>query len=361
MTRRSNRQPPPGVVRLIDASLNRASEGARVVEDYARFVLDDAGLSRRAKELRHGLAAAGSVLPFATRLALRDTPGDVGTAISTPTETARGGPWDVCVASLARLQEALRSLEEYGKTVDPTVGARFERLRYDAYILASALGAATRSAERLAAARLYVLVDCRESESAFDSLVELITAAGADIVQLRDKRAGDRTLVRRARRLAAICREHEAVSIVNDRADIAVAAGADGVHVGQEELSVADARRVVGAEGLVGVSTHSLDQVRSAVAAGADYLGVGPTFPSTTKAFEAFPGLDFVRRVAEEIKLPAFAIGGIDAGNVEQVVIAGLSRIAVGAAITTAADPAAATAELKRSLNGRVGTGSSTS
>lgn len=339
----------------MDASLNRAAEGARVVEDYARFVLDDAGLSRRAKELRHGVAAAGAALPIAARLAVRDTPGDVGTTITTPSEASRASAWDVCLASLGRLQESLRSLEEFGKMLDPATGARFELLRYDAYTLASALGAAGRSAERLGGARLYVLVGCRASEADFASLVESITGAGADVVQLRDKRADDRTLVQRARRLAAICRERGAVSVVNDRADIALAAGADGVHVGQEELSVADARRVVGAGRLVGVSTHSLDQARAAIAAGADYLGVGPTFPSKTKAFDAFPGLDFVRQVAAETSLPAFAIGGVDPRNVDQVVAAGLCRVAVGLAVTDAANPAAAVAELKSRLTAPVG------
>ena len=125
---------------------------------------------------------------------------------------------------------------------------------------------------------------------------------------------------------------------MNDRADVAVLSAADGVHVGQDELSVKDARAIVGPEVLVGVSTHNIEQVRRAVLDGANYLGVGPTFPSTTKSFAAFAGLDFVRAVATEISLPAFAIGGITLENVSQVISAGLRRVAVSGAVVNAAD-----------------------
>ena len=142
---------------------------------------------------------------------------------------------------------------------------------------------------------------------------------------------------------------------MNDRPDLAVLARADGVHVGQEELSVKDVRRIVGPEMLVGVSTHSLQQARRAVLDGANYIGVGPTFPSDTKAFEHFPGLELLREVAAEIRLPAFAIGGIDRRNVEEVLATGLTRIAVGGAVTAAAQPAEITRELQRKLQGHHG------
>lgn len=343
----------------MDASLNRAREGARVVEDYTRFVLDDAHLSRLAKNLRHGLGEAGSFLSDRDRLAARDTPGDVGTAITTESEAHREDAWSVCQASLGRLQEALRSLEEYGKTVDPTHGKAFERLRYSAYTLAKGLGTTRADLERLATSQLYVLVDGAGSAAGFESLVDSLARAGADLIQLRDKGLDDRTLVDRARRLVARCREHGTVSIVNDRPDIARIAGADGVHVGQEELSVADARRVVGTGSLVGVSTHSIEQARAAVLDGADYLGVGPTFPTETKQFASFPGLDLVRAVAGEVSLPAFAIGGISPANVLSVREAGLSRIAVSSAVASTNDPTRAVREFKELLAGPVGGGGS--
>ncbi|MEO0531134.1 MAG: thiamine phosphate synthase [Planctomycetota bacterium] len=346
---------PAGVVRLLDASLNRASEGARVVEDYARFVLDDLHLTGLAKALRHDLASAGALLPSVDLLAARDTQGDVGTVITTANESDRTGAWEVCGASLGRLQEALRSLEEYSKTIDPAHGSAFEQLRYRTYTLAKAFGATERGRDRLGEARLYVLIDGRDSADAFAAMVESLADAGADVLQLRDKRLDDRTLVERGRQLADLCRECGGVSIINDRPDIALAAGADGVHVGQEELSVADVRVVVGTQRLIGVSTHSIEQARAAVLDGADYLGVGPTFPSQTKSFDDFPGLDFVREVAEEITLPAFAIGGIGEASVGSVIDAGLGRVAVSRAVVDADDPAAVVRRLKDALAGVVG------
>lgn len=341
---------PSGLIRLIDASLNRASEGARVVEDYARFVLNDAHLARLTKQLRHDLSAAGGAIPMDQRLVARDTPGDVGTAISTESEGDRADAWAVCQASLGRLQEAIRSLEEYSKTIDPALGAMFEGLRYRVYTLAKGLAATRRGRERLGSARLYVLIDGGDSAERFAANAEVLATAGADVLQLRDKRLSDRQLVERARLLAATCRRHGVISIVNDRADIALAAGADGVHVGQDELSVAEARAVVGSEAIVGVSTHAIEQARAAVLAGADYLGVGPTFPTPTKSFAAFPGLDYVRQIAAEIASPAFAIGGITAENLGEVVGAGATRVAVSSAVSEVDDPAQVAHALKERL-----------
>jgi thiamine-phosphate pyrophosphorylase len=129
--------------------------------------------------------------------------------------------------------------------------------------------------------------------------------------------------------------------VINDRPDLAVLAEADGVHIGQEELSVQDTRQVVGPDMLIGVSTHSIEQARQAANEGADYVGLGPTFPSGTKQFEEFPGLDFLRTAAAEITIPAFAIGGISLANLPQVLATGIGRVAVGQAITAADNPAA--------------------
>ena len=173
---------------------------------------------------------------------------------------------------------------------------------------------------------------------------------GVDVLQLRDKQLDDRTLVARGRLLRELTRGTATTFIMNDRPDLALLTDADGVHVGQEELTVHDARRIVGPDRLVGVSTHSLEQARQAVLDGADYLGVGPTFPSTTKSFAEFPGIEFVQAVAAEIRLPAFAIGGITLENVGDVARTGLRRVAVSGAIASAQDPVAAIQSLRRLL-----------
>jgi thiamine-phosphate pyrophosphorylase len=340
-----------GVVRILDAEANRAAEGLRVIEDYLRFVLDDRHLTRLAKELRHDLTAALAGIAAKDRLEARESAADVGATLATPSETSRANIADVVAASFKRLQQALRSLEEYAKVADPIAAAAIEPLRYRAYTLERAVGITADSRQRLGNARLYVLLDGRESEAAFTRMAESLVTAGVHVLQLRDKRLGDHELIFRARRLREITRGTQTLFIVNDRPDLAALADADGVHVGQEELSVKDARAIIGLNRLIGVSTHSIEQARQAVLDGANYIGVGPMFQSTTKSFDAFAGLELIRAVAAEISLPAFAIGGITRENLPQVQAAGLNRIAVSGAVLEAADPAAAAKELLSTLD----------
>jgi thiamine-phosphate pyrophosphorylase len=196
-----------------------------------------------------------------------------------------------------------------------------------------------------------VLVNGRSSLSEFRQLVEQLIQGGVDVLQLRDKAIPDRELLERAHALREMTRRHHVLFIMNDRADLAALAHADGVHLGQSEIAVKDARVIVGLQALVGVSTHNIEQARQAVLDGANYLGCGPTFPSATKEFAEFPGLQFLRQVNQEIRLPAFAIGGIGPANVEQVCATGFSRVAVSHSVVNAADPAQTARRLRATLS----------
>ncbi|MDZ4782001.1 MAG: thiamine phosphate synthase [Planctomycetia bacterium] len=339
------------VWRTLDAAGNRAREGLRVAEDYVRFSLDDRHLTEQLKSLRHDLSAALEQLPAAERLSARDTPADVGTSITLESESHRTGPASVATASLKRTGEALRSLEEFGKVVDAAFAVRIESLRYRLYTLEKAIGITADSKVRLAHAKLYVLLDGRESLAAFTAFAGELIAAGVHVIQLRDKKLADRELLERARALQELTANSHTLFILNDRPDLAVLAEADGVHVGQEELSVKDARRIVGPTMLVGVSTHSLDQARQAVLDGASYIGVGPTFPSQTKQFAEFTGVELLRSVAENIRLPAFAIGGITLERLDAVLATGIQRVAVSAAITQSKKPTKVAAAFLTQLN----------
>ena len=348
--------PSTETYRILDAAANRASEGLRVVEDYARFGLNDAHLSRLLKECRHELAAALTGISPAQRLAARDTLGDVGTAIGTASEYQRGSVGDVACASFKRVQEALRTLEEFSKLIgagDASTARRFEQLRYRLYTAEKAVLRTRSSREWLFEQRLYLLVTTSACHAGCEPVVRAAVTAGVKLIQMREKSLTDRELVAQARRLREWTQDADALLIVNDRPDIAVLAEADGVHLGQDELTVSDARRIVGPDRLIGVSTHTIEQARQAVLDGADYLGVGPTFPSGTKSFESFAGLKFLREVAAEITLPWFAIGGIDTNNLAAVLEAGASRIAISGAILTATDPHAATSDLLTNLSAR--------
>jgi thiamine-phosphate pyrophosphorylase len=339
-------------MRIIDASLNRASEGLRVVEDYVRFVLDDPFLTGRAKAIRHDLAAAAAAFSTCDRHAARETRTDVGTTISTDAEASREDAWSVCAASLKRTEQSLRSLEEYGKLVDGEFAGRIESLRYGVYTLEKAIDVGRSSRERLEGIDLCVLLSGGNSAGQFQRLVESLVEAGVGMIQLREKNLDDRELIGRARVLVERTRGSRTVAIVNDRADIAAAVGAEGVHLGQEDLSVKDARAIVGTRALIGVSTHNIEQARTAVLDGANYLGAGPTFASRTKNFDDFAGLDYLREVSSEIRLPTYAIGGISAENLPEVIGVGVSRVAVGSAVIGAKDPGRAAKVLLVMLRG---------
>jgi thiamine-phosphate pyrophosphorylase len=194
--------------------------------------------------------------------------------------------------------------------------------------------------ELLSKARLYVLLDLSAAQDEFTQRVRTLVDAGVHVLQLRDKRADDRQLLAAARLLHELTWGRNTLCVINDRPDIAALAGADGVHLGQDDLPVAEVRRIFGAQLLVGVSTHDVGQVQQAVRDGADYIGCGPTFPSRTKQFAEFPGLEFLRQVGRTAPCPAFAIGGIALDNLPQVLQAGFQRVAVGSSVVDAVDPA---------------------
>lgn len=339
--------------RILDANANRAREALRVLEDYCRFVLSDAMLSRELKDLRHDLADALSMVPNGLLLAARDTDADVGTAITTPREQERFALRDVVTANIKRLQESLRTLEEYGKLRAADLGGKVEKLRYRTYTLERMLHL-SRDREgavaKLADARLYVLLSAAACRASLEWTIAEAAAGGAEVIQLREKSLPDRELLERARDVRRWTRKAGVLFIVNDRPDIARLADADGVHLGQDDLPVRDARRIVGPEVLIGVSTHTIEQVRQAVRDGANYIGVGPTFPSTTKDFDQLAGLDFARAATAETSLPAFVLGGVTVKNIGEVVAAGGRRVAVSAAIARADDPRAAASALRRTL-----------
>jgi len=336
--------------RVLDANFNRAREAARVLEDYCRFVLDDRVLTEEVKGIRHGLAAAANLLPAPLLLSAREVLRDVGATITAGGEYDRASPAQVALVNAKRLQESLRSLEEFGKLFGPELGRELESLRYRAYTVDRAIGTAARGRDQLARARLYVLLSGADCRAALDWTIARAAAGGADVIQLREKGLTDRELLSRAREVRDWTRTAGVLFIVNDRPDVARLVDADGVHLGQDDLSVKDARRIVGQDVLIGVSTHSSDQVRQAVLDGADYLGIGPVFPSKTKAFEHYPGLEFIRAAAELTSLPLFALGGITLATAPDVVRAGVWRIAVSAAIAQAEDPEQAARELRAAV-----------
>ena len=208
--------------------------------------------------------------------------------------------------------------------------------------------------ERLAAARLYFVTDSGTDPGVLRGALE----GGVDMLQLRDSEPDDEALLRAAATFRALCDEYGALFWINDRPDLALLAYADGVHLGQDDMNVEDAGQVTGGELLVGLSTHSPEQLELGIAAGADQLSVGPVWQTPTKPGRPAAGVGYVRHAAElRPPVPWFAIGGIDADNIDEVVEAGAERAVVVRAIRDADDPRAAATTIRAALERRpVGT-----
>ncbi len=372
-------KPDPTAMRIIDANLNRAREALRVMEEYARFGLDDAGLTAAIKTARHALAeaivdlegsgedymAGGSARAEArgsgsgsaraeargsgsgALIAHRDIVGDVGRDVATPAEYERSDAPHVAATAAKRLSEALRTIEEYGKTIDAKFAAKIERIRYEGYELERRLVLTVGARERFGHVRLYVVLTESLCRNEWFATAEAALRGGVDCLQLREKDLKDHELLARAKRLSDLCRNHGALFIVNDRPDIAAASGADGVHLGQEDLPVAAVRRLVSPAALVGVSTHTVEQVTAVAAQVPDYIAVGPMFATTTKPQNHIAGPGTLAAAREHTSLPLVAIGGIDEHNAESVLAAAHCCLCVCTTAIAQPDVAAACSRLR--------------
>jgi thiamine-phosphate pyrophosphorylase len=338
------------IYRILDANGNRAREAARVLEEHARFGWEDATLSAEWKRFRHDLSAAAQLLDERAMIAARDTPGDVGTHITTDQETQRHSGGDVVRAAAKRLGEALRTLEEYGKPIHVEYAGRIETLRYAAYDLEKRMMRRLSVRQNFAHVRLYVLITEALCRRDWMSTAREAIAGGADGLQLREKNLDGSEMVRRATRLSQLCHDHGVLFIVNDRPDVAVLSHADGVHVGQDDLTVQQARRIIGADLLIGKSTHSIAQAQAAAKEGPDYIAVGPMFESTTKTQSGLAGPKTLAAVMKDTTLPIVAIGGIKATNVREILDTGCERAAVCSEVISADDVRSATRVLKEAL-----------
>lgn len=342
-------------LRVLDANANRAAEGLRTLEDYARLVAENAGVAAQVKHLRHQLASVLLPLPRMDRLSVRATHRDAGTELTTEQETSRNELTSVVPAACERVAQSLRNLEEFSKLISVSTSEALKQLRYETYDVLAQCELRLLSNQRLTQEQqLYLLVDCSQPVDEFRQSLRSLAVAGVDLFQLRDKRAEGARLMQYARAALDALSDTAAQLIVNDRVDVALASGAAGVHVGQDDMSLSDARAISSGRLWVGVSTHNIEQAIQAEQQGADYIGCGPTFPSQTKSFDAFVGTAFLHKAAQRVGLPIFAIGGISLDNLDGVLQAGCTRVAVSGSIHHAADPVAAARGLKQRLSGGV-------
>ena len=326
------------LLRIIDANLNRAGEAARVVEDCARFVLDHPGLTHCAKGLRHRLhmSAASMGIHVAELLTARDTEGDVGTELVEKSELERVDLGSVLRANFQRLEQSLRVLEEYAKLLEAG-DAGFEAIRYDVYTLEKAFATPPARPASLAEQRLMVLIGGGPEAQTMQT-AEQVLEGGCRLIELREKTLSDADCLALARRLRALTTSADAALIVNDRVDVAKGSGADGVHLGRDDVPIEHARRILGPSKLVGLTAHTIDELTDAEARGADYIGVGTMFRSPTKPDLEVKGPTELIPATLKCRVPCYAIGGITRHNLDELIALGAMRVSVGSGITAADD-----------------------
>ena len=324
------------IYRILDANLDRAREGLRIIEEWCRFGINNQQLAQECKQLRQELAQWHS----AELRQARDTPSDVGTELSHPQEEKRDSINSLLQANICRTQEALRVLEEYGKLYQPQMSLICKQIRYRVYTLESNLLNSDRLT-KLKNSALYLITSPSEN---LLSIVDESLKGGVTLVQYRDKEiTDDNVLLAQAQQLCQLCHKYNALFIVNDRVDLAVAVDADGVHLGQQDIPIALARQILGSGKIIGRSTTNPEEMQKAIAEGADYIGVGPVYQTPTKPTKAAAGFEYVQYAAANSPIPWFAIGGIDLNNLPNVLEAGAQRVAVVRAIMRAEQPALVT------------------
>lgn len=339
-----------GPFRALDANLNRAREALRLIEDYARFTLDDQAVAGALKGARHALRGIRERLgPDRLRNA-RDIESDVGRDLKTADEGRREDPAGVVAAAFARLSEALRVISEFSKLECQESARQAETLRYQCYEWEMRMLSRGEARKRFRDARLYVLLTESLCRAGWRETAEAALRGGAQCLQLREKDWPDGRLLERAAAVRELTHQYEALFIMNDRPDLARLVDADGVHLGQDDLPVREARRILGPTRLIGKSAHCVAQVEAASAEGADYIAVGAMFPSGAKPEAGVAGPKLLVEAAACTDLPLVAIGGVTVERAGELRRLGASSVCVCSAVINADDPQAAAGAFREAL-----------
>jgi thiamine-phosphate pyrophosphorylase len=335
------------ILRIIDANINRTGEGLRVLEEFARLSLNDSSLSQQLKNLRHQLVNTSADLQNQL-IAARDAAGDVGSSMDVPGEDKSRDPAGVIIANARRVQESLRVLEDLSKT--PGVGLdseNYRKARFELYTIEKELrGRLTRKDKIKRLTGLYVIIDTAWLKGRRpQDVARQAIKGGASVIQLRCKEGSTRDFLSLAVNLEEICSAKGVPFIVNDSLEVALACGADGLHVGQDDIPVKIARKLSPLDMILGCSVRTIAEAKSALDAGADYLGVGAVFPTSTKDSAAI-GLNILGDIKKIVQLPIVAIGGINKDNIGDVMKIGADAAAVISAVLGAEDIEKATEQL---------------
>jgi len=328
-------------LRIIDASLNRIGEGLRLLEDMARLLLNDVTLTQQLKTMRHELITGDWALNQQL-LQARNAEGDVGIGLEAPQQAKEKALPEVVTANARRVQQSLRVIEELAKLPDIKLDSqRFKQSRFDLYTIERNLISKLLRKDKVAGiSGLYAIIDAQFLKGRRHvEVAEQVIKGGAKIIQLRDKTTDHRELLPIAQELKSLCAQHNVLFIVNDYLDLALAADADGLHLGQDDLPIPVARRLLSMDKILGCSVATVDQAITAQSEGADYIAAGAIYPTTSREATEVIGLDTLRLIKKKVGLPLVAIGGISQDNVIEALAAGADSVAVIGAILEAESP----------------------
>ncbi len=334
------------IAQLIDANLDRAREGLRVLEDWCRFGLKREDFSISIKDWRHQLGACHQNIYRNARL----TSLDPAMGVSHPLQKHRSTPDQIVIANSSRVQEALRVIEEFTRITDPNLSKIASNIRYKTYEIELKIIKTKEGNDRreiLESSSICLITSNNES---LKEVVLQALKAGIKIIQYREKSLIDSKRIDQAKKLASLCRQFNALFIVNDRIDISLAVNADGVHLGQQDMPTEIARKLLGPEKIIGRSTHCLEDIQKAEDEGCDYIGIGPIFSSETKKELKALGTDYLKQGLMAANLPAFAIGGINTSNINKIHQMNKIKIAVADAIMNSPNPTLAIKRLSEYL-----------
>lgn len=312
--------------RIADVNYNRLNESLKLLEDFIRFSLENRSLLASVRLIRARFLSVKKRIPVADIIDARASRSDLGRSPAFDRRTKRTSE-DIVIANLARAKESARILEEIVRTRDVRSGVLMKDIRFRLYDLEGGLYAA---ASRRFDPSLYVVIDENYvTPSRLERDVKTMVRCGVTMLQLRVKDLPDRTFLRYAERIMAVLEGTRVVFIVNNRADIARACGAHGLHIGQHDLPVRVIRDLIGDQRIIGVSARTVTRARQAERGGADYLGVGSIYATRTKKDARVIGLKGLHRICNAVSIPVVGIGGIDAQHRRSVLNAGASGIAV--------------------------------
>ena len=324
------------IAQLIDANLDRAREGLRVLEDWCRYSHETNEIVITLKNWRQELASHHHDFYRQSRATFTDK----GLGLIHPAQQKRNSIEKIIIANSSRAQEALRVLEEYCRCNDPDLATSAAKIRYGTYQLEiTLLNLVLNSSRRKILNSSFLYLITSEHENLYNIVTESLQS-GIRIIQYRCKKTDDKSQYFQAKKLAKLCKKFNSLFIINDRIDLALAVNADGVHLGQDDMPVLIARRLLGKDKLIGKSTHSIRQIKEAEEEGCDYIGAGPIFSSSTKDSLNPLGIVYAKEALKTTRLPWFAIGGINNSNISELRSIGVNRFAMSGTLMNSDCPA---------------------